>query len=428
MEIPWFSTTSIQGLDLCAYKALEEHAQRIEHGDDFTGSNPTRFGSIVHEVAQEVHKFDKEGKASPDPVDVFDDIWRRHHLTDFSYFDLGRDSITAFIDRTLFDRNGVTVATEWPFIIDLVELEVWPIPTDVTPAKRKKFIERICKKVRDRGGVPVISMIDRIDKVSDEEYEIYDYKTNAQPFTTEQVEQSIQLALYDMAVRSYWVSDDDKDVEIKCVFDLFRHGRQATIFAPEDVETIRKYIINLWHQVHSWDEPLRTLNTFCGWCNFREDCPVYEKAIHGKLISSFAPDGLLMEEVYAEFDLLRNVEKLAKTRKEEFGKTIMTAIMENNDGDPLPMEDEEDRELYLQLNPRYEYPPEAVIPILQKIGSVSWLKWCAKISRPALEKLIKAHEYKDRIQSTLITTFASPSVKVRKRKYEPKPKKKKKKK
>lgn len=422
MEIPWFSTTSIQGLDLCVFRTLEQHRLRIIHGDDFTGSNPTRFGSIVHEVAQKVHNYDKDGKASPDPVDIFNDIWRHHHLTDFSYYDLGRDSITDFIDRTLYDRNGVTIATEWPFIIDLVELQVWPIPVDVTTAKRKSFIKRICKKVKDRGGVPVISMIDRIDRVSETEYEVYDYKTNAQPFTTAQVEESIQLALYDMAVRSHWSEAED----IKCTFDLLRHGRQSTIFTFERTETIRNYIINLWHQVHEWDEDnlSRTLNSFCGWCDFKEDCPVYSDAIKGKLIHPHASKGLSLAEIYSEYTDLRTIQKLAETRAKEFGATIMTAIIEDNDGDPVALKDEEGRELYLQLNPRYEYPPESIIPILQEIGSISWLKWCGKISRPGLEKLIKASPHKERIQKTLLTTYASPSIKARK--IAPKPKKKKK--
>ena len=422
MDIPWFSTTSIQGLDLCAFRALESHKERIEHGDDFTGSNPTRFGSIVHEVAQEVHRLDQAGKASPDPVDIFDDVWRRHHLTDFSYYDFGRDSITDFIDRTLFDRNGVTIATEWPFIIDLVELQVWPIPVDVTPIKRKAFIKKTCKKITDRGGVPVISMIDRIDHVDGDEYEIFDYKTNAIPFTTDQVEESIQLALYHMAVQSWWGTGED--LNIKCVFDLLRHGRQSTIFTPERIETIRQYIINLWAQVHAWDEPLRTLNTFCGWCDYRETCSVYKSAIHGDLINSYAPDGLSISTVYAEFAELKIVQKLADTRAKEFGSVLMAHIMDDdNDGKPIPIGD--DKEVYLQLNPRYEYPPASVIPILQEIGSISWLKWCGKISRPGLDKLIKAHPDKDRIQRTLLTTFASPSLKSRKVKLKLKKKRKK---
>ena len=128
MKVKQFSTTVIQGLALCPDRALTDHLIRLEHGDDYTGSNPTRFGSIVHEVAEVAHQYDQAGEASPPPTEIFDEVWRRHFLVDFDYHDSGRDLISAFIDRTLFDRNGVTVATEWPFIIDIIEMEVIPIP------------------------------------------------------------------------------------------------------------------------------------------------------------------------------------------------------------------------------------------------------------------------------------------------------------
>lgn len=419
MDIPWFSTTVIQGLELCAVRALVGHEERIEHGDDFTGSNPTRFGSIVHEVAEVVHEYDAKGDASPEPLDVFDDVWRRHHLTDQDYFSLGRGAIEAFIDRTLFERNGVTIATEWPFIIDLVEMEVHPIPVDLPLAKRKAFLVRTCKRIKKRGGVPVISMIDRIDRVSKTELEIFDYKTNAQPFTRYQVEESIQLALYDMAVRAHW----PKVKEVLCTFDLFRHGRQATRFPDEDRERIRAYIINLWHQVHEWDEPVPSLNAFCGWCDYRYDCEVYAQAVEGELLNEFAPEGLSVAELWEEYQLVKNVEKLAKARASAFGAVIVGTITDDNDGEPLPVDDE--HEIYLQLNPRYEYPIESVLPILQREGAVSMLKWAGSISRPGLDKLIKAHPAKDEIESKLLTTFASPSLRKRKRKTSPKKKKKK---
>lgn len=423
MQIPWFSTTVIQGLDLCGWRALTQHELRIEYGDDFTGSNPTRFGSIVHEVAETVHRLDAEGEASPDPTDLFDQIWRNHHLTDFDYFTLGRDQVSDFIDRTLFDRNGVTIATEWPFIIDMVQLQVWPIPVDVTTKKRKAFIKRTCKKVKDRGGVPVISMIDRIDRVSDTEYEIYDYKTNAMPFTTDEVENSIQLALYDMAVKSHWSEAE----EVKCTFDMFRHGRQSTIFDEHRIEAIRVYIINLWHQVHNWDgDPLRTLNKYCGWCDFKQDCPVYAEALSGSLVHPFAADSMDIGEVFDEFTKLKMVEKLAKERAKEYGAVIMTGIMDENDGDPLPLDDE--RELYLQLNPRYDYPMNLVLPILRDGGALSWLKQVAKLSRPGLDRAMKGHKLADEIAPLLNTSFASPSIKMRKIKPTPKKKTKKRKK
>ena len=408
MEITHFSTTVIQGLGLCSSRALQSHVTRIKHGDDYTGSNPTRFGSIVHEVAELVHQYDGKGEASPDPNEIFDEVWRKHYLVDYDYYELGRDQIAGFIDRTLYERDGITIATEFPFILDLVELQLWPIPVDVTFKQRSAFVKKICKKVKDRGGVPVVSMIDRVDRVSETQLEVFDYKTNMMQFTTDQVDNSIQLALYDMAVRSHWPDTED----VKCTFDLFRHGRQSTIFDEHRIETIRSHMINLWHQVHGWDEPLRTLNQYCGWCEYKQNCPVYAKAVGGELIHPFVDDASIAD-AFTEHTKLKQVEKLAKNRAAEYGAVIMAAIMDDNDGEPVSLDD--GRELYLQANPRYEYPMMDVLPILKKGKALAWLLQAGKLSRPNLDRAAKGHKLADEIKSTLVTTYASPSLKARKK-------------
>jgi hypothetical protein len=90
------------------------------------GSDPTRFGSIVHDVCEAFHEVQMSGRGElPAPIDLFEEIWAEHKLADFEYFLLGRTEIEAFLDRTLYERNGDTIATELPFLYDVKTGRIW---------------------------------------------------------------------------------------------------------------------------------------------------------------------------------------------------------------------------------------------------------------------------------------------------------------
>lgn len=403
MEIPYFGTTVINGLALCPDQAITDHLRRIEEGNDDLGSNPTRFGTIVHEVAEIAHKYDSLGEACPDPIDIFDDVWRKHHLTDFDYHTIGRDNVAAFIDRTLFNRNGVTIATEWKFVIDLNTMEVTPL-SGMTKAKVNKLLARI----RKNGGVPVVSMIDRIDKISDDEYEVYDYKTNIIPFTRDEVDESKQLCIYSMAVKSHFAAEN-----VKCIYDLFRHGRQSTEFSDEDTEAIRSYIVNLWFTVKEWEFAAAELNQYCCWCNKRLVCPIYIAATEGLLMHAWAPgDDVTDQQLFNELQSLKDQAKVIDKRVKEFDSAIMARI-QHNEGKPIDLGTGE--EVYLMTNPRYEYPISSVIPILQAHRAISVLKFCGSVSKPQLDRHLKGRDkLQTEIEATLVTNFVKPTVKKRK--------------
>lgn len=404
MEIPYLSTTLIKNWPICQLRALQSHLIRVEEGDGDWGSLPTRFGTIVHDVAEEMHKLDMEGKTA-DPLEMFDKLWRSSHLADFDYYEFGRSSIAEFIDRTLFHREGVTIATEFGFILDLVDMVV--VPTE--GLSRDEFLAE-CKKITDRGGIPVASKIDRVDRISKTKLEVYDYKTNRQPFTRSEVDNSEQLALYHMAAQAMW----PEVKEIRCVFDMLRHGRFPTVFDQDRLDTIHAFIINIWYQIQEADYPVPELNQYCGWCEYKEKCPVYAEALAGDLTHPYAPgDDMSTEELWKIYQDLKAVSKHADYRAKEFAQTIQARLVKDNGGKPLPLNGE--KEIYLQLNPRYEYPIEDVYAVLKKHKAVSLLTRCAKVSKPNLERALRGRvKLKEQISPLLKKSFASPTLRTRK--------------
>lgn len=402
MDVRYLSTTLIKNYPICGVRALDGHLKRLEEGDGEWGSNPTRFGTVVHDVAEEMHQLDMKGKTA-DPMQLFDKHWRLSNLSDFDYYEFGRETIAEFIDRTLYNRNGVTIATEFGFILDLVDGGVWP-----TADMSKSEFDKTCAKIVKKGGVPVASKIDRIDRLPDGSLEIFDYKTNRQPFTRSEVDNSEQLFIYDMAARSLYPDAPD----ITCIFDMLRHGRFRTRFSDEKREAIRNFIINLWHQIKKDTIVEPQLNTFCSWCEIKENCQVYAAALIGDINHPAAsPDEMTDAEMWNAYDKLQIVAKLAKERADAFKEVIIAKVIDEG---PIPIDDT--YEMSLIQNPRYEYPILDVFSVLKKRGAISLLTKCASISKPSLEKAIRGRvELQSEIAPLLQKTFAKPTLKKRKK-------------
>lgn len=401
-DILYLSTSLVAAWDLCGMRAVSNHRTRLEEGDDESGQAPLAFGNIVHEVAEEYHQREMSGQDVPDPIELFDERWSTYQITDLDYYELGRSNIEGFLERTLFDREGDTIAVELPFIMDLTHGEIWPLWGVDQPA-----IEDLAKAIVERGGVPIRSKIDRIDRDGNF-FEVYDYKTNAMPFTRDEVDNSLQLFIYDQAVRALYPEAE----HVRCTFDMLRHGRFSTIFEPSKREILTAYLQNIWTQITTL-EPRPTLNKFCSWCHLKQDCEVYQDAL-GHEVSAVETDEMTPEDLWAEYDELSNVKKIVRDRRSELKGAIHAHIQEN-DGKPIQIG--EDREIYLVMNPKYEYPIDDAYEIFKRHDALSLLKQCASISRPKLDRAVRGRvPLIESFKKVLDTYYVSPTPKVRKAK------------
>jgi putative RecB family exonuclease len=110
------------------------------------------------------------------------------------------------------------------------------------------------------GAFSVLGFIDRVDRVDDETVELIDYKTNHQLFTRDEVDTSLQLSLYDVAVRQLWPWVK----KVKLTFWMVRHGiRQETSRTDEQRADALAYVETLGRQTETVEEFSARLNANC---------------------------------------------------------------------------------------------------------------------------------------------------------------------
>lgn len=119
--------------------------------------------------------------------------------------------------------------------------------------------------------IRVRGFIDCVVPTEDGGFGIVDWKTNRKAKTREQVEGSLQLALYALAARELWGRDPDW-VALEFVVPGMR----------VDVPMERIDVDGAVAEVRRVAEAIRaerfepTPNRLCGWCDFRSICPAFE--------------------------------------------------------------------------------------------------------------------------------------------------------
>lgn len=409
MELKYLSTTLIKNFKDCPSRALKSHAKRQIHGDDNEGTNATRFGTVVHSVMETVHHLTMIDQKPSDQriIELYKESWSNSTCTDPDLFRLGLNGIVAYVKRSVTKRIGETIAVELDFVYEVETKQIF-LPQEDTRFTRALFVDEI----RARGNTPIVSKIDRIDRVSDVEFEVYDYKTNIMPFTREEIETSEQLGIYDLAVRALYPEAQ----QVWCVFDMFRHGRFPTEFDDEFRDNLSAYLIALDKQMHAAiPAPEERINKYCRWCEIRGTCKAYRDALESPLPpilteNQDTPEGF--NALYEEGQRLADLMKMAKERREEINKAVIAKIEKDGFGDPIQVGP---NEYYLMSNARYKYSPDDVIALLSEKKCMVLLPKIVSVSKPSLEATFKTRpEILEELKKLEDKYFVSPTPKKRK--------------
>jgi hypothetical protein len=416
VDIKQLSTTLISGWggeEGCPRRAWRSYQRRLWLGDDNEGTDPTRFGTVVHGTMEEYHSFlleNPEAAKHDGPevmefvMELFDNQWRTGTCYNFDIYQFGRTKIYDFLKRSIFNRLGETISTELMFVLDLDTMQVF-LPA--TYEEALKIIERILAI----GNIPVLSKIDRIDRVKPGHYEVYDYKTNILPFTRDQIEHSTQLGIYDMVVRAIYPDA----TQVTCIFDMLRHGRFPVEFDDAFRQDLRRYLINLWWQIDAAEKPEERINKYCRWCEIRSDCAAYRASLDSTmpavLTESFdTQEGL--QTWQHEYERLGDLIKIASERQKEIKEALGAKIVKDGLGEPYQVGD---MEMYLQPNPRYEYDKKEVLRILTEQRSTVLIPdLMGTVSKAAVERVGRNHpQLKELLDAHVTKKMAVPSLKFR---------------
>ena len=177
------------------------------------------------------------------------------------------------------------------------------------------------------GRFTVLGFIDRIDWVNDQTVEVIDYKTNRLLFTRDEVEQSLQMSLYELAVRKLypWVK------RVRLTFHMLRHDlKMRSARTPEQLEAALSYVETLGQATESATEFPARLNTNCRWCDHKHHCPTHAAALQGQR-DEICEDLQDLEAVAREREEVAKLAKVLYARKYELERILKAQLKDQDE-------------------------------------------------------------------------------------------------
>ena len=125
-----------------------------------------------------------------------------------------------------------------------------------------------------RGEKKIIGYIDRlVDNKENDEIEIHDYKTSRGILIKENIENSRQLALYSLAIKEKF----GKEKKVCMVWHFLSHDvKFCARKTNEELESIKKEIIELIDKIESTKNFPATKSRLCDWCDYRNICEAWK--------------------------------------------------------------------------------------------------------------------------------------------------------
>jgi RecB family exonuclease len=262
---------------------------------------PLRFGKTIHAVLErlikEVVDDERTGPLSEErAIELYREAWGAERLTGMDVFAEGLAILRRFIaEQGVVDHRDV-LAIEKEFRLPV-------------------------------GPFEVLGFIDRVDWIDDETVEVIDYKTNHQLFTRDEVDTSLQMSLYEVAVRRLWPWAK----KVKLTFWMLRRGvRQETTRTEEQLADALAYVETLGRQTETATEYPARINTNCSYCDHRKQCPAYADALKGK--REFIVEDLAdLEGVAREREEVARLAKALYARKEELEDILKAQLKERDE-------------------------------------------------------------------------------------------------
>jgi hypothetical protein len=198
-------------------------------------------------------------------------------LTRENYFEMGQKCISRYYERFAPFDSGVPV-----WIEEHVSFEL--------------------------SGYKMAGVVDRMDRMPDGSFEIHDYKTGGRLPAQSEMDESRQLAIYQMAVREMW-----KDTgNVKLVWHFLQFGAElVSERTSAHLEKVSGGCVSLIKEIEGCKDFAPRPGALCDWCGFWEHCPARK---HPARIAVMAPAMAAREDGFAlvnEYSRLKEEERKA---------------------------------------------------------------------------------------------------------------------
>lgn len=165
------------------------------------------------------------------------------------------------------------------------------------------------------GKVHILAgIIDRIDKQTDESYEIIDYKTSKRMPSQQGIDENLQLSLYALGLQNRWPHLLAEDIKLSLYF--LRHNEKlSTHPTQETIEHTKKRILETIREIETRMQESKAFEPMpgplCNWCNYRPLCPAWKHLYRKKLNPLTKED---IDPKLTEYFMLKKTEKQNEKR------------------------------------------------------------------------------------------------------------------
>jgi CRISPR/Cas system-associated exonuclease Cas4 (RecB family) len=324
------SVSRLKLFEQCPAAYAFRYVQKVEQGDK---AEAPEFGSLLHEVLEQL--FDKvvreehSGSLSEESaLQIYRDLWASYRLDGLELYQQGATILREFVRRSPPVNHFSVLAVEQEFNIRI-------------------------------GEFLVNGFMDRVDKVDDETIRILDYKSNRILFSREEVDTDMQMSIYGIAAREIWPWA--KNFEF--AFHMLRHNSLiATRRTVEQLEDCADYVVALGRHSEEMVEFPARLNSNCCYCDYRNICSEYKRALAGK-VEKLAYQQSDIASVALAREQAHKLAKLLYARKREL-EDILRAQLEHED--ELIVPEAKMKYRFLSVAKETKYPLEPTLALLVK--------------------------------------------------------------
>lgn len=332
------SYSALNAFKICPLKYKYAYIDRIKTPQ----SKDQLFGTWTHETLKMMHT---PQALPPTEKQVLDFFMARF---DEKVFDSSQEAQAYLYQAVSMIKNYY--AKNYPSNFNIVSLE-----TNFTAP------------LRFQNDIHLISgRIDRIDKLADGSFEIIDYKTSRKMPSQKNVDEDLQLSIYNLGIINQWPNlfrVQKKPVYLSLYF--LKHGEKLT--SQRTFQQLVQTKDQLLSDIFSIQKEFKKTNSFqprqnalCNWCEYQNQCPLWRH----KFQKEPAPDETALQAALTEYLEIKASEQKNRARLSALQKTINIYCDTHN----LDRVFNDQGFVIRALQKRVTYNPELLKPILKSLG------------------------------------------------------------
>jgi len=373
MKIRGLSATGIRDFLQCPLKVIF----RYDRGIPSIKNDHAKVGIAVHTALEQFTRRMLSKKSFPDASDydfavhTFMNSATEEGLENMSFYAEGKRMVAEHIDQ--YDPSEKILEVEYLF-------------RTTTP-----------------DNVPVTGAIDKVTELSGDTLGIFDYKTSRNAMTPWELQDDVQLSMYDFVASLKWPQYKNR---VLCL-DYVRLNKKVTTYrSDEERETFREFLNSTWLQMQKLQEEdaVARINSLCGWCDYKTYCPKYAEVMKGRVVELAPLTEMKDGEFLEHWENVTQKKSVLEARQRELKMIATKRFMV---GEEIKADG---RELYSTQAGRTNYDVEKVIGLIPQEDLFSVLN----VNKGKLDRYAKEDpDLKNKLAGIAQINYNAPVYKTR---------------